>query len=96
VQNGRNYFIPLKAVKSLISVLYITKYNQFFKIEIIRRVEELVNLEEEKLADVPFANDMQSTISLSHKLSLALCRQAVKIGHKLTDCVVFQAPLGTK
>jgi hypothetical protein len=52
VQNERNYFVPLKAAKSLIRVLYITKNNQFIKVEIIRRAEELVNLEEVKLSDL--------------------------------------------
>ena len=52
VQNERNYFVPLKAVKSLIRVPYITEDNQFIKVEIIRRAEELVNLEEVKLSDL--------------------------------------------
>jgi hypothetical protein len=52
VQNERNYFVLLKAVKSLIRVLYITKDNQFIKVEIIRRAEELVNLKEVKLSDL--------------------------------------------
>ena len=59
MQNERNYFVPLKAVKSLIRVPYITKDNQFIKVEIIRRAEELVNLEEVKLSDlVDFSNIM--------------------------------------
>lgn len=52
MQNERNYFVLLKAVKSLIRVLYITKDNQFIKVEIIRRAEELVNLKEVKLSDL--------------------------------------------
>jgi len=52
VQNERIYFVPLKAVKALIRVPYITKDNQFIEVEIIRRAEELVNLEEVKLSDL--------------------------------------------
>jgi len=58
-ENERNYFVPLKAVKSLIRVPYINKDNQFIKVEIIRRAEELLKLKEVKLSDlVDFSNIM--------------------------------------
>jgi len=50
-ENEKDYLVSLTSIKEFSRVPKITKYNQFIKEEIIKRVEELLSLEEKVLSD---------------------------------------------
>jgi len=49
--NETNYLVPIKAIKQYIRIPKITEENQFIKDEIIKRAEEMLNLEDCQLQD---------------------------------------------
>ena len=51
-ENERNFFIPLRAMKTFIRVPKLTEYNQFINEEIIKKAEEMLALEDITLADL--------------------------------------------
>lgn len=50
-ENEKDYFVPLKGVKTFIRIPIIKEYNQHIKDEIIKTAEEILTLEEKKLSD---------------------------------------------
>lgn len=51
-ENEKEYLVPIKAIKEFIRVPKIPERNQFIKNEIIKRIEEMLGLEEIKLSDL--------------------------------------------
>lgn len=51
-ENEKEYLVPIKAIKEFVRIPKITEDNQFIKNEIIKKTEEMLALEEIKLADL--------------------------------------------
>jgi hypothetical protein len=51
-ENERDYFVPLRAVKSFIRIPYINDTNRHIKDEIVKCTEEILDLEKVKLSDL--------------------------------------------
>lgn len=59
LENEKDFLFPIKSIKSFVRIPMISKRNQFIKNEIIKRAEDMLALEEVKLADlVDFSNIM--------------------------------------
>ena len=57
--NETNYLVPIKPIKNYIRIPKITKDNQFIKEEIVKRVDEMLNLEDIQLHDLVDFSDIK-------------------------------------
>ncbi len=86
-ENEKDFLIPLNGIKRFVRVPKITKYNQFIKDEIIKRVEEMLELEKFTVADlVDFSKVMMQKFDEAavEKNYLVLTKGGEKVKCKIT------------
>ncbi len=89
-ENEKDFLIPLNGIKRFVRVPKITKYNQFIKDEIIKRAEEMLELEKFTLADlVDFSKVMMQKFdeAVVDKNYLVLTKSSEKVKCKITGDV---------
>ncbi len=87
-ENERDYFIPLKAVKSLVRIPIVNENNRHIKNEVIKRVMELFILEKNTLSDyVDFSKVMVQKLDsiMTKSGSLFLRKEGKEIKLQIKD-----------